>query len=226
MPYGERSSPQEIRLRYQLIRDQIIRLDRRGVLEVGCGNGSLSRAIEDIVEKYVGIDISRHAIQLARQTSKNGEFLVASVCALPFRSESQKLVLCSEVLEHVPDYWIAIREISRVLETDGYIVATTPNHMNPSVLLSSFYSRVKGVSRTSQIYDKPVHRRHLLSTLHACGMKVNHIDSFYSYFTSPSLSPKRVFQITLEQLIKIFAILTRRPYKLYLLLVAWKKERY
>jgi ubiquinone/menaquinone biosynthesis C-methylase UbiE len=223
-PYGGTSPPQEIRLRYKVIRDQIIRHGRPSILEVGCGNGSLSRAIEDIVKNYVGIDISRHAIQIARRSSKRGDFLVASACGLPFKNESTKLILCSEVLEHIPDYWVAIQEMSRVLESGRCLIVTTPNLYNPCVLFSSLFARLRGVSRTCQIYDKPIPYHRLLSTLHNSGMEVISIDSFYSHYTPARLSLKRILFIIFEQLIKILVALIGRPHKVYLILVARKRK--
>jgi len=225
-PYGGRGPLQEMNVRYQQILDQIINYGGSNFLDVGCGNGSFECSIEDHIENYVGIDISSRAIQIAKQSSKKGMFLIGSACALPIRNGSNNLILCSEVLEHIPDYWMAVKEISRVLQADGHLILTTPNYMNPSVLLTSLYARLRGVSRTMQIYDKPVPHHRLLSILNICGMRVIHINSFYSNFTTPRLSLKIVFRIVFEQLIKFLSILTRRPYKLYLILIARKEERH
>ncbi len=49
---------------------------------------------------------------------------------LPFRDSSFDWVLCSEVLEHVPNRDDMINEFSRVLKCDGILVLTTPNWIN------------------------------------------------------------------------------------------------
>src|SRR5947209_874267 len=45
---------------------------------------------------------------------------------LTFQDASFAAVMCFEVLEHVPDYGAAIKEIARVLKPDGKLVLTVP----------------------------------------------------------------------------------------------------
>lgn len=45
---------------------------------------------------------------------------------LPFRGGSFDAVLCTQVLEHVPDPSVAIAEASRVLSPDGRLILTIP----------------------------------------------------------------------------------------------------
>jgi SAM-dependent methyltransferase len=47
-------------------------------------------------------------------------------CALPFRSGAFDLVLCSEVLEHVPDPDATLKDVRRVMRPGGALVLTTP----------------------------------------------------------------------------------------------------
>ena len=46
--------------------------------------------------------------------------------ALPFADDAFDLVLCTEVLEHVPDPDATLQEIRRTLRADGMLVLTTP----------------------------------------------------------------------------------------------------
>ena len=61
-----------------------------------------------------------------------------SVC-LPFRDNVFDGAVCTEVLEHVPDARHLLREIARVLKTDGRVVVSTPfafhYHPDPSDFL-------------------------------------------------------------------------------------------
>jgi len=52
--------------------------------------------------------------------------VVAEADTLPFKSDSFKYLLCSEVLEHLEDDGAAAREIARVLEPDGRAVVSVP----------------------------------------------------------------------------------------------------
>jgi SAM-dependent methyltransferase len=50
----------------------------------------------------------------------------ASITAIPVRHESVGLLICSHVLEHVPDDAAAAREIRRVLDPDGLALIQVP----------------------------------------------------------------------------------------------------
>jgi SAM-dependent methyltransferase len=45
---------------------------------------------------------------------------------LPFEVASFDTVVCTEVLEHVPEPAQVVREIARVLKPNGYVILTTP----------------------------------------------------------------------------------------------------
>jgi len=51
---------------------------------------------------------------------------VAQATALPFKSGAFRFILCSEVLEHLENDDAAVRELSRVLGTEGRAVITVP----------------------------------------------------------------------------------------------------
>ena len=48
------------------------------------------------------------------------------ICRLPFPDADFDFVLCTEVLEHVADPWLAVREIRRVLKPGGVALMTSP----------------------------------------------------------------------------------------------------
>jgi methionine biosynthesis protein MetW len=96
-------------------------------LDVGCGSGSLMDIVRGRVESVYGCDISKAAVKTAKNKG------MRSVCTnlnrghLPYRSESFDIITCIEVVEHVVDPLNLLRELYRVLSTDGYLVLTTPN---------------------------------------------------------------------------------------------------
>ncbi len=48
---------------------------------------------------------------------------------LPFPDATFDRIICSEVLEHIPDEAAALRELRRVLKDDGVLAATVPSHL-------------------------------------------------------------------------------------------------
>lgn len=102
------------------------------ILDVGCGNArDMSRILES-GGQVVGVDISEGMVEAARQelecVGKSGMTLqVGDVTCLDFPDAYFDKVLCSEVIEHIPDASQALREIYRVLRPGGSLVLSTPN---------------------------------------------------------------------------------------------------
>jgi len=52
--------------------------------------------------------------------------IVSNIVSIPFSDESLNVILCSEVLEHIPDPVAAINEFSRILKPGGILLITAP----------------------------------------------------------------------------------------------------
>jgi 2-polyprenyl-3-methyl-5-hydroxy-6-metoxy-1,4-benzoquinol methylase len=119
----------ESALRYPDIVEAIVKVHPRKLLDVGCGSGYLAKLLKSIVPDLVvdGIDISKVALDRAKQQLH--EFWQVNIDQedLPVESESYDTVVCVEVLEHLYDPVHALREIYRVLLPDGRAVITVPN---------------------------------------------------------------------------------------------------
>ncbi len=85
--------------------------DKR-VLEVGAGSGEL----QDIVDNYVGLDLSSTARRFFHKP-----FVQGSATALPFRDGEFDAIWTVTVLEHIPEPELALREMRRVLKDDGLL---------------------------------------------------------------------------------------------------------
>ena len=73
------------------------------VLELGCGSGIYASYLEKNGCRchYVGCDIERKSLRFAYR-GKNIDYVLCDIRQLPFVSECADVILCSEVLEHVP----------------------------------------------------------------------------------------------------------------------------
>jgi SAM-dependent methyltransferase len=95
------------------------------VLDVGCGQGSLLAELRSHFPHIVpnGVDISSSALALARQRVPDAKFCVLDITK---RSLDKKcdLVVCSEVLEHIPDDVSAIQNLRKM--TKNYLLVSTP----------------------------------------------------------------------------------------------------
>ena len=114
--------------RYDQISSVVQRLAPQKILDVGCGDGRLARAIRARCGDVVihGCDVSTAA--LTRSEGLDRQYSVDLNCeALPEPGESFDLVIASEVIEHLimPDR--TLEELIRVLKQGGHILLTVPN---------------------------------------------------------------------------------------------------
>lgn len=122
---------------YKLILEMMKRMNRAHsgmALEVGCGVGDFCQKLSEKYKSVVGLDLDRTAIHHAKGLTKNAFFVLGDAQRLPFRDEGFEFVVCTETLEHLPNYKRAFFEIVRVTEKHGYIAITVPNYLSTGVL--------------------------------------------------------------------------------------------
>ena len=87
------------------------------LLEVGCGDAPYRGLFAPRVERYVASDLA---------LSPGRVDVVTDGGQLGFRSDSFDSVLCTQVLEHVPDPLCVLSEVRRVLRPGGLALLTVP----------------------------------------------------------------------------------------------------
>lgn len=100
------------------------------VLDLGCGNGSLSQAIARQGYDVTGIEPSTSGIQLAQTQYPMCKFIEASIYNLPYANlENQfDVVVSAEVIEHLLYPRELVRAAKRCLKSGGQLILTTPYH--------------------------------------------------------------------------------------------------
>lgn len=100
------------------------------VLDLGCGNGSLSHRIAQQGYEVVGVEDSEQGVAIARQTFPDCHFIHASVYELPFAEleNSFDIVLSAEVIEHLLYPRELVRAAKKCLKPNGHLIVTTPYH--------------------------------------------------------------------------------------------------
>lgn len=104
------------------------KIKAKRVLDVGCHGGKFTSIVSESLSKakIFGIDISREAISYADKKYPMINFVVARAEHLPFENSSFDLVTCFEVLEHLENPALAIKEINRILKGSGHFLALVP----------------------------------------------------------------------------------------------------
>lgn len=103
------------------------------ILDVGCGNGVISRSLGQHGFRVKGIDISEKAIEKARSlnTLSNVNFDVVSAEQLVANGHRYQAVICSEVLEHLNDPGKLLKVLHESLDENGILIVTVPNGKGP-----------------------------------------------------------------------------------------------
>jgi len=120
-----------------------ILIGKNCILDYGCGMGySYQRPLARQVGKYIGADISNAALENARskgllalQIRENG--------TVDLEDSSCDGAICSEVFEHLWDPLASAKELYRILQPGGTLVATVPNFgYFPNRIQAFFRARV------------------------------------------------------------------------------------
>lgn len=105
------------------------------VLEVGCGNGYYLSLLNrlDLDLNLTGIDIDEPALKDAAKFIGNNKvkLILADGSKIPFPVNSFDKVVISEVIEHVDDEGVVLKEAYRVLKKGGVLTLTTCNIYYP-----------------------------------------------------------------------------------------------
>lgn len=115
--------------RRHLFRNLLLKFDPGAdakVLDAGSSTGTNLRLLKRLgYQNVTGLDASPHAIQYCKEKGL-GVVLPGDVCKLQFKDETFSFVLATDIIEHVEDDLLALREIARVLKEGGRVMITVP----------------------------------------------------------------------------------------------------
>lgn len=106
------------------------------VLDLGAGDGYLSRAVARSVKKVVAVDISAEMLrELAKKAGDEGinniQTLESDGCDMPVADSSIDLVCANMYLHHIEEPELALKEMKRVLKPGGKVfLADLKEHSN------------------------------------------------------------------------------------------------
>ena len=127
-----------IRIKY--IKDNIIQhfnikskkmpLKNINILDVGCGGGLISIPMKRLGANVVGIDASLKNINVAKTYSREKNLKIKYICSSPEKLKIKKkfdVLLMLEIVEHVDNINLFIKQSSKFLKKNGLMFVATLN---------------------------------------------------------------------------------------------------
>ncbi|MEO8400139.1 MAG: methyltransferase domain-containing protein [Ignavibacteriaceae bacterium] len=102
-------------------------LEGKTLLDAGCGTGWFTKKAVERKAKVTSLDISAKLVDITKKKNPAAITIEGSLLDLPFEDNSFDYVISSDVIEHTPNPFDAVRELVRVLKTGGKICITVPN---------------------------------------------------------------------------------------------------
>lgn len=114
------------------------------VLDAGCGFGRHSMEFMNRGADIFSMDIdfeslkkTKYALALLKKESDKSKSRymahVGDALRLPFKDNTFKSIICSEVMEHVDNDFLACSELTRVLKKNGRIAITVPTFFSEAI---------------------------------------------------------------------------------------------
>lgn len=100
------------------------------ILDAGAGELQFKKFCKHL--EYVSQDFAQYngegnTLGLQTKTwSYDGIDIISDISSIPQPDQSFDAIMCIEVLEHIPDPILAIKEFSRLLKKDGQLIITAP----------------------------------------------------------------------------------------------------
>jgi SAM-dependent methyltransferase len=134
-------------------------------LDVGCGQGALTRALRQVVPEVTGIDRDRRSIEIARAHpgAQGVRYILGDFLDTPFRPGSLDLVTSVASLHHM-DAEAALRAMSDLLHPGGVLVviglargvtATDVFRLVPAILGSRVHKAASATARRRTAPGQP-----------------------------------------------------------------------
>jgi ubiquinone/menaquinone biosynthesis C-methylase UbiE len=125
------------------------------VLDAGCGPGNLVAELARRYGRVCAMDASSRMVAIARSNAAsfhNVSFQVGDVERLPFAADTFDIVCSAGVIEYLPEFEIALREMRRVLRPGGVLILPTTNAAAPAHWLRPLLEPVARIPIVARVF--------------------------------------------------------------------------
>ncbi len=173
---------------YEIILDAAAQRSKGGpVLDLGCGCGNNS----NLLKKYgipVGIDRDMLPIKLHKSNSGDGRYIKACATNIPVKDETFFLVAAFNIIEHVENDIMVLRELARVCKINGSVVIVT-----------SAFPFLWGPMDEASCHFRRYSRNDLIKKIEMVGLnvvRVGYINWFFFHLLASLRLIQRIFKLS------------------------------
>ena len=161
------------------------------ILDIGCGTGRHACEAYRLPQvQVVGADVglndlfeARRRLEWHRRLGEHGNgswtLAAADATALPLASSTFDVVICSEVLEHIPDHRTAVQEAVRVLKPAGRLAISVPRYFPERVC----WALSRDYRNSSGGHIRIYRTRELIRLVESAGMRHHFLHYAHSLHT-------------------------------------------
>ncbi len=120
------------------------------ILNVGIATGRTSELLTEF-GSVKSVEYDQECFEFTKSAVPSLDLIQGSILELPFEDQSYDLVCALDVIEHVEDHQLAVREMQRVCKPNGLVCVTVPAFM-------FLWNQHDDVNHHVRRYDKPCWR--------------------------------------------------------------------
>ncbi len=154
------------------------------VIDIGCGVGSNLRLLQSMRSKLVGMDSEMYSLLHTRKSLSTVPLVNGDVMRLPIKADSIDLILASDILEHLDEDTVGIREIYRTLKREGKVLFTVPA-----------FRSLWGVQDIVGMHRRRYSKKELVRKIEGEGFKILRSSYFNFFLFFPILIGRRIIYL-------------------------------
>ncbi|ACD83824.1 class I SAM-dependent methyltransferase [Candidatus Methylacidiphilum infernorum] len=174
------------------------------LLDIGSGKGELIRQVKEKWDFHTSA--CDYTDKLMEVEGQKVDIVDLNTDPLPYADHTFDIVTCTEVIEHLENFRRLLREIYRVLKSQGLVILSTPNLLNIKSRIRFFsfgfwnlfgplpFDRIQREDTDGHI--SPVHFFYIVHGLHEAGF--SHIEVSTDKYQRSSIFALSLFYIPIK----------------------------
>ena len=163
------------------VKSKILPLKKLKILDIGCGGGLLCEPMSRLGAEVTGIDASQKNINVAKIHSEKKKLKIQYICSSPENLKIKKkfdIILNMEIIEHVDDVKLFLRNSSKFLKKNGIMYIATLNKTLKSYIFAIVGAEyiLRWLPIGTHEWNKFVKPSELMSYAKANSMKIKKVD--------------------------------------------------